>query len=467
MLRRLGAFAIVIAGLFLLLAMQVGAFGRYFLSYTPRTYYFDYTAGSDSNLGTSPAQAWKEVNNKLQTQVTLRPGDRVLLKCGETWANSKIGLGFSGNENAPIYFGSYGVGVKPVISATAQTYAFTAGSTRHYFVLDGINFQGGTSGCVSVAGHDISILNCDVVSSTVASGIMIFGQGIYNITVSGCRLHNNTGGSGLEIGADALPGPTNVEVTDNIAYSNGSSIAHHGIYAKRMDNYRATRNVCYSNKGAGIKLRLYSTNTRIEANHCYTNTEYGIIVDYNYTPTPNVVVANNLCVDNGVFNIVATGQTNGVEFYYNTCVNGGYRGMGINQTQVTNTVWMNNLVVQDYSYVSVGDQAFRVEAAAMLVTNTFNYNNCVLLNTGTNTAWEVGGGGGGDYTLVQWQALVAGMDANSSSVDPNFVADYTDLHLAFTSPLSVTATPLVTVTTQDYDADSRGATPAMGCFEYP
>ena len=77
------------------------------------SYYLDVTNGDDSRNGLSEATAWKSLS-KLR-DVKLTPGDRVLLKRGDTFRGELeiSGQGTSGNR---IYIEAYGEGNKPCIA---------------------------------------------------------------------------------------------------------------------------------------------------------------------------------------------------------------------------------------------------------------------------------------------------------------------------------------------------------------
>lgn len=77
------------------------------------SYYLDVTNGDDSRNGLSEATAWKSLS-KLR-DVKLNPGDRVLLKRGDTFRGELeiSGQGTAGNR---IYIEAYGEGNKPCIA---------------------------------------------------------------------------------------------------------------------------------------------------------------------------------------------------------------------------------------------------------------------------------------------------------------------------------------------------------------
>ena len=76
------------------------------------TYYIDYTAGSDSNNGTSKTTPWQHMPGMASctgTCASTKPaaGDRLILKGGVTWPNSAFPImwTWSGTSSAAIYVG--------------------------------------------------------------------------------------------------------------------------------------------------------------------------------------------------------------------------------------------------------------------------------------------------------------------------------------------------------------------------
>jgi hypothetical protein len=76
------------------------------------TYYVDAANGNDNDNGLSPSNAWKTLS-KVNKE-SFSPGDSILFKRGETW-RERLTIPSSGNQGAPITFGAYGGGDKPLI----------------------------------------------------------------------------------------------------------------------------------------------------------------------------------------------------------------------------------------------------------------------------------------------------------------------------------------------------------------
>ena len=83
-----------------------------FLSGT--TFYVSSSQGHDANSGTSPEQAWQTLEQVSNS--SFEPGDRILFRAGDEFIG-QLDVNSSGTKEAPIVFGSYGEGNKPIINS--------------------------------------------------------------------------------------------------------------------------------------------------------------------------------------------------------------------------------------------------------------------------------------------------------------------------------------------------------------
>jgi len=74
------------------------------------TYYVDAINGSDANVGTSEALAWKTISKVNKS--SFNPGERILLKRGLVW-RERLNIPSGGQAGNPIVFDAYGSGMKP------------------------------------------------------------------------------------------------------------------------------------------------------------------------------------------------------------------------------------------------------------------------------------------------------------------------------------------------------------------
>lgn len=103
-------------GNFLLMFLLSGTWLSGSISASGTTYYISQSSGDDSSDGLSETKLaakgpWKSFT---KASVKLSPGDRILLKCGDTWNEELRPLG-SGTPENPVIISSYGTGNKPVI----------------------------------------------------------------------------------------------------------------------------------------------------------------------------------------------------------------------------------------------------------------------------------------------------------------------------------------------------------------
>lgn len=78
-----------------------------------RTFYLDADLGDDQSAGTAPSAAWKSLVKLNST--TFHPGDRILLRSGNTWTGQLWPKG-SGSPEHPIIVDKFGGNALPVIN---------------------------------------------------------------------------------------------------------------------------------------------------------------------------------------------------------------------------------------------------------------------------------------------------------------------------------------------------------------
>ena len=82
------------------------------------TYYVSSENGDDANDGTSEKKAFKSLD-KIN-DITLQPGDKVLLEKGSVFDDQYIHVKGSGSAEAPIEISTYGEGDRPQINANGK-----------------------------------------------------------------------------------------------------------------------------------------------------------------------------------------------------------------------------------------------------------------------------------------------------------------------------------------------------------
>ena len=92
---------------------------------TRNTYYIDSFDGDNSAKGTSPGEAWKDLDGFAYCTEPLRGGDTVLFKCGGTYECNVTLEGMIGTKDEPFLISSYGEGERPILRTDNPDEVFT------------------------------------------------------------------------------------------------------------------------------------------------------------------------------------------------------------------------------------------------------------------------------------------------------------------------------------------------------
>lgn len=96
-------------------------------------YYFSSTSGNDSRTALEaqkPATPWKTLSKLNAIFNSLKPGDFILLKRGDTFEGN-ITIGKSGTNSSNIVVGAYGTGAQPVVTGLASLKWTSLGNSRY------------------------------------------------------------------------------------------------------------------------------------------------------------------------------------------------------------------------------------------------------------------------------------------------------------------------------------------------
>ena len=347
-------------------------------SYGQNTYYFSSSEGNDINNGLTPSTA-KQTLSVLQTLLnTSQPGDKFLLKRGDTWTvrGGTYGIEVNNVQGAPgsyIEIGSYATGNYPVLnlSGTAAEIYFTNGSSNHYIKFRTLKFtttaSAGSRPYWGIWEYNSTTSNV-IVDSCIIDGC---GEGIGTNedsywTITNCQFLNTWQGNSQADGGEALfsNGTSHITFSNNyIAHNPVSNSKGHAVYLSGengSDYALCENNEVYDTYGGGFAV-VNGTGTIIRHNTVHGSSNgYGIVISSRPTPTSNSL--SDLLVERNTF----YDCVNGIVFS-KTFTNPGDPGV----TYTSNVRIINNVI-----YNTAGaDWAF-----GMLVENNGNTDELVLDN---------------------------------------------------------------------------------------
>ena len=247
--------------------------------------YYVSSDGNDANAGTQ-ASPWRTLSKVSNS--SLLPGDRVLLKGGDTFAGP-LNAFWSGTALAPIEISKYGT-ERPIIRAYgADDRAIFLYNASHLIFRDltlvgpGIatSTKAGLESWTDTRVHGISLYGIDVSGFSI--GVMIgswaTGTGIDGLLVDGCSMHDNKN-YGMWSYGKTVTDHANFIIRRSIAYGNvgdGAAASHtgSGICINGVTNCLIEKCAAYNNGnpgGGGIGIWFYGvSNGTIQYCEAYEN----------------------------------------------------------------------------------------------------------------------------------------------------------------------------------------------------
>lgn len=356
--------------------------------------------------------------------------------------------------------GTYGYGVQLISNADSNTFrkctilALTTSTSTNY---NGVIVNSSETG-TTTTGNTF----CD--GNTFDRNTIIGGY--YSLTLVGSTT------AGLQIQENKI---TNNDIRDFYIY---------GIYVSGTNNTLVEGNTLSRPARTSVTTAntIYftglSTNARISRNRIHnlfggaptsTSTAYGIYI----TGTDAPAGAENIVSNNAIYNITANGALYGlynsssdnVLYYHNTIsfdhaastATGVTRGF-YQITEATGIVVKNNIITIMRGGTGSKHALYFATATSGI---TSNRNDLFVATAATNF---IGYNGADQATLAQWQTA-ASQDANSISVDPEYVDPVAGDLQATVSPVDNLGEP-VGITTDILNAPRSATTPDMGAFEF-
>jgi parallel beta-helix repeat protein len=206
------------------------------------TIYYVSATGSDSNSGTSPAEAWKTVYRVNSAH--LNPGDGVLFRGGDTFGDQVLMPDSSGVSARPIVYGSYGGGV--------ATLPKGAWFVEHDLAFENLAFRatfyGGSES--KGASNDVTLDGVSIALPPGNQRLGLYSNGshwvIENSSIS------DTGLSGMLLNGDDYLIADNTVANTGLDTTNGYN--NHGIYLDASDTM-VIGNAIIDSADSGISVR--------------------------------------------------------------------------------------------------------------------------------------------------------------------------------------------------------------------
>lgn len=424
--------------------------------------YYVATTGSDSNSGTQ-SSPWKTIQKAANS---VSAGDTVYVAAGSYGESVSITKSGSSSTSMITFIGSGETKLKTfsvsgsyvaikgfTLAATDCSWSGTIDISGDNCLIDSNTIKDSTRQGIQVNyGADSNTLKGNIIARVHVNGIMVVGSNnvidsndISDVrdNINGCSI--NTEANGIE-----FHGSGNTFVGNYIHdffKANQKNKPHIDAFQTQSD----ATNKKYAGKDTVIERnRVFfgdtSTNTLEEA-WDGSNTIYGFMFGASSSDkATNITIKNNLIQSWGGFNVGGTGSGNmsGIKFYNNTfrsgsSFNASYWPRGINFDGISSYEMYNNIFV-DFSY------------AHIMVSNGSTGS------AGNNIFWNSNGTQPAFYSYTK--------TSTDKVVNPGFISNFSDLHLASTSP-AINAGYTLSTVKNDLDGNSRpqGSTYDIGTYE--
>jgi len=469
------------------------------------TYYIDFASGADTNAGTSKSAPWKRAPGMtgFAGSYSHSAGDQFIFKGGVTWDSTIFNwtISNSGSSGNIDYYGvdktwySGGSWTQPILDGggilgdAGANHIFITGS---YVTVDNLKIQNigqayyynGDRVFTIVNNHDIRITNC-TIAPNVRIGIYAYnstaGQTYSNFTFDHNDISAVSWGMGIATTATGAV-MSNVNIYNNtihdfttqmcggvhgdgiITYNTGigkGTISPVNIYNNVWYgdfHVDSTKDSCVNNDTppsvkcdatypCGMNAWVYAQNGENSTYYIYNNVVRP--TDVRGYPSDTMTANFNLMGDSG--------YSNTYYVYNNSFLTDSYVAHGLQLTNVSSTVYENN--------VMVGTQ-FPLLPTDLTSCNglSADYNDYYGFTSGTVAAFPAGCGGFQNWNTYH---VTNGKEPHSLNANPLFVSS-TNLNLQSGAPAINAATNLYSVFTTDAAGNPRPASGAwdMGAYEY-
>ena len=307
------------------------------------TTYYVKNGGNDSLSGTSDANAWAHAPGMYgwTGSATISPGDTVLFNRGDTWtfSGSSNGTSYaiptSGTAAAPIYYGAYGTGNRPVFNGNGiqEWYGMISLTGISYVTIDNWELTNGQDQLMQVWGPNstgVIVQNSVFHDNTQPGYQLVEVEGMAVGGVTQITFNNNLFYNGQHDGLKFNDGVTYATVSNNVFHD----IQHNSFDTLSMktpgyvcSNFTVYGNDIYAGINSGGADGMYIpglVNSVIYGNTIHDFAGVGIQSDAQVFPTQNVTIRNNVLWNlsgTGNYALWFTGGNSGINIWNNTIYN--------------------------------------------------------------------------------------------------------------------------------------------------
>jgi hypothetical protein len=259
------------------------------------TYYVDSAGGHDSAAGTSAQAAWQSLAKVNAT--TFAPGDRILLKSGDSWTGQLWPKGSGASAN-PITIGSYGTGSRPAVKGAGAVADAVKLWNQQYWTITGIDVSN-QAPATSTPGanlRDLRGIHVGGDNGTQLNGFVVDDVQVHDVT----GLVNWIGGStsGNRPGITFATGWDRSKNTGGIVFE--PWVAHvnaPGSTATTLHGITVTNSTIQNTSFAGIVIKQYTGNDSGAVSTGW-GTRTGP-VDSRFSPNTDILVRHNYITQAG------------------------------------------------------------------------------------------------------------------------------------------------------------------------
>ena len=362
-----------LAGILLMMAMLIllvlPTFAEEKDKVSGKTYYVSSTAGDDSNSGLSEEEAWKSLS-KL-SEVTLGPGEQILLKCGDEWLGEQMVVNSpAGTAENPAKLGTYGEGDKPKVALFEdEVPKYSADpliliKNAEHFVIEGLD--------VGFCGVGIELFYELVTNKE-------------NVRIQDCHFHDIYGFYQTDRkNITKYPHATGIVVTSNVPIPGCEDPVLIGLYIDNCTSYDAGALYTYGSRvgSSGYNVKnLYVTDCVMENNGIY-----GIAVcsmDGGYMDNCKIIDCGSRYSPMGSMGIMVSGNNFTImnsEICYQQRQEDNPDGGGIDFEHLGYDIDVINCYIHDNSGLGVmmyssGSDASHQNKRVRFIGNVFENNN--------------------------------------------------------------------------------------------